>query len=71
MRVRGGSPDARNALAPANPRRCSARVVSDHIEFVSIDSNVLDVMLTWDQTGIYEVSELKGQDERFRARMTG
>lgn len=64
MRVRGGSPDARNALAPANPRRCSARVVSDHIEFVSIDSKLLDVMLTWDQTGIYEVAELQGQDEQ-------
>ena len=63
MRVRGGSPDARNALAPANPRRYSARVVSDHIEFVSIDSNALDVMLTWDQTGTYEVSELQSSDE--------
>jgi CRP-like cAMP-binding protein len=67
MRLRGGSPDARNALAPSHPRRYSARVVSDRIEFVSIDSNTLDVMLTWDQTGTYEVSELQSVDERTSA----
>jgi CRP-like cAMP-binding protein len=58
--VRGGSPEARNAIASANPRRYSARVMSDRIEFISIDSDVLDVMLTWDQTGSYEVNELRG-----------
>jgi len=57
-KVRGGSPEARNPLAPSSPRRCSARVVSDRIEFLSIDSDLLDVVLTWDQTGTYEVSEL-------------
>lgn len=58
-KVRGGSPEARNALAPASPRRCSARVVSDRIEYLSIDSELLDVFLTWDQTGTYEVAELQ------------
>jgi CRP-like cAMP-binding protein len=61
--VRGGSPEARNPLAPGIPRRYSARVVSDRVDYVSIDSDMLDMMLTWDQTGSYEVNELRGVDE--------
>jgi CRP-like cAMP-binding protein len=56
--VRGGSPEARNALAPSLPRRCSARVASARVEFLVMDSDMLDMMLTWDQTGTYEVGEL-------------
>ncbi len=57
----GGSPQARNALAPTLPRRFGARAVDD-IRFIAIDSDLLDVMLTWDQTGSYEVNELQGAD---------
>ncbi len=57
--VRGGSDEARNALAPMLPRRYTA-VARDNVEYISIDSDLLDVMLTWDQTGAYEVSELRG-----------
>jgi rhodanese-related sulfurtransferase len=45
------------------PRRCGARVVSERIEYLSIDSDMLDVMLTWDQTGSYEVNELSAANE--------
>ena len=70
--IRGGSPEARNPIAPANPRRYTARVVSDRVEFIAIDSDMLDMMLTWDQTGSYEVNELRGVDERRpRAPTTG
>lgn len=62
-KIRGGSPEARNALAPASPRRCSAKVISDRIEYLSIESDLLDVVLTWDQTGTYEVNELQPVDE--------
>jgi rhodanese-related sulfurtransferase len=31
----------------------------DRVEYVSVDTELLDVMLTWDQTGSYEVSELR------------
>ena len=58
--VRGGTPDARNPIAPMMPRRYTAVVASNRIEYLSIDSDLLDVMLTWDQTGSYEVSELSG-----------
>ncbi len=57
--VRGGTPQARNPIAPTLPRRFSARAIDD-VRFISVDSDLLDVMLTWDQTGSYEVSELAG-----------
>jgi CRP-like cAMP-binding protein len=63
LTVRGGTPEARNALAPALPRRYSARVVSDKAEYLAMDSDTLDMMLTWDQTGSYQVSELRSGDE--------
>ncbi len=56
----GGTDEARNPLAPMLPRRYTA-VARDNVDYISIDSDLLDVMLTWDQTGSYEVSELKGE----------
>jgi CRP-like cAMP-binding protein len=58
--IRGGTPEARNPLSPQFPRRLSARAV-DEISYLSIDSELLDVMITWDQTGTYEVAELQEQ----------
>ena len=58
--LKGGSDVARNPVAPKLPRRVSARA-RDRVQYLSIDSDLLDVMLTWDQTGSYEVSELQGQ----------
>ena len=55
--VRAGSPEARAALAPGLPRKFTARAATD-LEYIMIDSDLLDVLLTWDQTGQYEVSEL-------------
>ena len=60
--IEGGSEVARNPVAPVFPRRVSARA-RDRVQFISIDSDLLDVMLTWDQTGTYEVSELQGKGE--------
>src|SRR5512139_1660569 len=57
--IRAGTPDARHPLAPILPRRCSARVASEKVEYMSIESDLLDVLLTWDQTGTYEVGELQ------------
>ncbi|HEY6641915.1 cyclic nucleotide-binding domain-containing protein [Povalibacter sp.] len=64
LMLRGGSPEARNPIAPQLPRRYGARVVSDRIEYLAIDSDMLDVMLTWDQTGSYEVGELKHEENQ-------
>ena len=57
--LRAGTPEARNAVAPGQPRRFTARALSD-VSYVAIDSDLLDVMITWDQTGSYEVSEIAG-----------
>ena len=60
--VEGGTESARNPVSPMYPRRVTARA-HDRVQFISIDSDLLDVMLTWDQTGSYEVSELHGKAE--------
>jgi len=56
----GGTVEAQNPIAPVLPRRFTAIAVDD-VEYIAIDSDLLDVMLTWDQTGSYEVSELRGE----------
>jgi CRP-like cAMP-binding protein len=55
--LQGGTADARNPVAPGQPRRFTARALTE-IEYISIDSEMLDVLLIWDQTGTYEVSEI-------------
>lgn len=59
--VEGGTESARNPVAPVFPRRVTAKA-RNRVQYISIDSDLLDVMLTWDQTGSYEVSELQGSD---------
>jgi CRP-like cAMP-binding protein len=56
--IRGGTPEARSPLSPKLPRRVSARAV-DAIEYLAVDADLLDMMITWDQTGTYEVGELQ------------
>ncbi|CAN5155222.1 hypothetical protein BH24PSE2_BH24PSE2_17130 [soil metagenome] len=60
--VAGGTPEAANPLSPMFPRRESARALTQ-VQYIAIDSDLLDVMLTWDQTGSYEVSDLRGSGE--------
>jgi CRP-like cAMP-binding protein len=57
--LRAGTPEARIAIGPGQPRRFTARALSD-ITFIAMDSELLDVLITWDQTGTYEVSEISG-----------
>ena len=45
--IRGGTDEARNPLVPMLPRRYTAQA-QDAVEYISIDSDLLDVMLTWD-----------------------
>jgi CRP-like cAMP-binding protein/rhodanese-related sulfurtransferase len=59
-KIAGGTEGARNPLSPKLPRRHTAIAVSP-VEYITIDSDLLDVMLTWDQTGSYEVAELRGE----------
>jgi CRP-like cAMP-binding protein len=56
--IRGGTPEARSPLSPKLPRRVTARAV-DAVEYLAVDADLLDMMITWDQTGTYEVGELQ------------
>ncbi len=68
--IEGGTKAAKNALAPMLPRKCDAKA-RNRITYLDIDSDLLDVMLTWDQTGSYEVSELRdGEGEEHDDWMT-
>ena len=62
-KVDGDSEKARNPVAPVYPRRLTAKA-RGRVTYISIDSDLLDVMLTWDQTGTYEVSELQGKSDQ-------
>lgn len=59
--ISAGSPEAHFALSPQLPRAHTAKALEE-IQYISIDTDLLDVMLTWDQTGAYEVSELAAAD---------
>lgn len=61
--IKGGSSEAKNPLGHIIPRPYSAVAMSGRIEYLLIDSEFLDVMVTWDQTGAYEVNELKGSTD--------
>jgi CRP-like cAMP-binding protein len=58
VQIKGGSDEAKSPISPMLPRTVSA-MARDAVEYISIDSDLLDVMLTWDQTGAYEVTDLK------------
>jgi len=59
--IEGGSEEAKSPIVPMLPRRYTAKALNE-VQFISIDTDLLDVMLTWDQTGDYEVSELQDDD---------
>lgn len=58
--VAGGSDEALNPIAPLQPRQVSA-IASDAVRYFFIDSELLDVKLTLDQTGVYEVGDVGAQ----------
>ena len=59
-RLRADTPDAKNPITPGNPRRFSA-FAATQVDSLVFDSDLLDVLLAWDQTGIYDVKELTGE----------
>jgi len=58
-KVVGGEPNAFHRLAHQSPRKVAARCAGE-VRCLSVDAGLLDVMLTWDQTGTFEVGELSG-----------
>jgi len=60
-KVVGGTPESFHRLAHQSPRKVSAKCVKE-TRYMSVDASLLDVMLTWDQTGTFEVGELSQQE---------
>ncbi len=59
--ITGGTAEAQHRLAHQVPRKMSVRCATP-VTYFRIDSSLLDVMLTWDQTGNLEVSEVNHQE---------
>lgn len=60
--IRGGEPAAAHRLAHQAPRKAAAKVL-EAARVLAIDASLMDVMLTWDQTGTFEVDELSADDD--------
>ncbi len=60
--VVGGTDEARNPIASTLPRELSAVAVDD-VEYFSVDSELLDVTLTLDHTGMYEVGDFNTEPD--------
>jgi len=58
--IAGGTEEARSPIARTLPRQLSA-VAVDNVEYFSIDSELLDVTLTLDHTGMYEVGDISSE----------
>lgn len=67
--IRGGTAEARRALAHRQPRQATARAATA-VDILRVDSRLLDIMLTWDQAGNYQVHELETSHEEDADWMT-
>ena len=56
--ITGGSEEARSPIAPALPRQLAA-VAVDEVQYFRIDSELVDVTMTLDHTGVYEVGDFR------------
>lgn len=59
--VVGGSKESLQPLANRQPRQETAIARTD-VSFIGIDTDMLDVLLTWDQTASYVVTEINTED---------
>ena len=60
--VVAGTSDALYPVAPFQPRQVSAKTLSK-VTVAKVDTNLLDVMLTWDQSSGYEVHDINTEDD--------
>lgn len=60
--IAAGSDASRHPIAQQQPRQVSARAKSN-VVVARIDSSLLDIMLTWDQSSGYEVAEISDDDD--------
>ena len=56
--IEAGTPEGKHPLAHSFPRSVSARAGTNAV-VIRVNSDMLDIMLTWDQTGSYQVESLE------------
>ena len=61
--IKAGSPESLQPLAHGFPRRVSARAKISSV-VTKVNSDMLDIMLTWDQTGSYTVEGVDEEDDQ-------
>ena len=67
--LESGTEDAKTALAHIIPRNFTAIAKTNVVVFI-IDSDLLDMMLTWDQTGTFQVDDLdSAEDDDWMSRI--
>ncbi len=60
--LRAGSDEARQSLEHVRPSAAAARARGD-VTAIAVDRDLLDLMLTWNQTGSYSVQELSEENQ--------
>ncbi len=60
--ISSGSKESTHPIAHSFPRTVSARAKGDSI-IIRVNSDMLDIMLTWDQTGSYSVENVEASDD--------
>jgi len=60
--IKAGTPDSLQPIAQSFPRPFSARAKGS-VVITRINSDMLDIMLTWDQTGSYKVEIVDEEDD--------
>lgn len=60
--VKGGTPEAKHAIGNQQPRQTTAKARSN-VSITRIDSDLLDILLTWDQLSGIEVAEVNDGDD--------
>lgn len=60
--VKAGSDAARHPVAQQQPRQVTARAKTN-VVIARVDSSLLDIMLTWDQSSGYEVAEIDDDED--------
>lgn len=68
--VAGGTKQAKLPLEQSSVHQCTARTKTD-VTYLTVDANLLDIMLTWEQSGGYQVQELEDEqgDEDWMSRI--
>jgi len=61
--IKSGTEQAKHPIAHSQPRTLDAKIITSEALYIAIPSDMLDIMLTWDQTGDYYVDDVAQMEE--------